>query len=41
MMLATMITARRTTASFSEAKNLKKELRCQAGRADELDAMGR
>ena len=34
---ATMITASRTTASLSEAKNSKIGLRCQAGRSDEFE----
>src|SRR5919197_6571097 len=32
-----MITASRTTASLSDAKNSKIELRCQAGRWDEFE----
>src|SRR5947207_11841302 len=38
-MAATIRTASRTTASLSDAKNLKTEPRCQGGRAEEIVAM--
>src|SRR5207248_2246175 len=38
-MAATIRTASRTTASLSDAKNLKTEPRCQGGRTEEIVAM--
>src|SRR4051812_20020621 len=37
LIAATIRTARRMTASLSDAKNWKTGLRCQAGRADEFE----